>query len=353
MKAYWRAESKRIEAFETRSGWLESRLGEAQAPMIRVLSKQAPAPVEAKPTFDVAAFAASFEAALGKTDGALATLSRCASWTVSREFGCGAERSAAEAWCGSSICGPCAEARASEASGAARTAWSGARVIVADIPLGTQGKLKLPSPTAVLAARDGWARATKLAPETSKLEGLPRAITHPDGLRVFAQPPIGVEGGKIDALAKTLEAALRQLGLKGTTVRAVSKNDAIKRMADAFTLEARRFQETITADLKAHGAFNKASFGWVEHARSRQKDRRALVSGGRDALAVTEPRGPSLEPNACPTHGAGCAETASVVRNAKGVVVSRAKPMGAKPTRQAFATLVTTKPQPAKIRKAG
>lgn len=358
MKPYWRAESKRIEAFETRSGWLESRLGEAwQAPVLRVVPRATTAPeIEKKvePTFDAAGFAASFEAALGVGDGALMTLSRCAAWTVAREFGCGAERSAAKGWCGSSICGPCAEARATEAASAARARWSDARVIVADIPLGVTGKLKLPAPAAVLAARDGWARATKQAPETAKLEGLPRAITHPDGLRVFAQPPVGVEGAKVDALAKTLEAAMRQVGLKDTVVRVVSRDQAAKRLADALTLEARRFQETVTADLRARGRFSSASIGWVEHARSRQKDaRRALVSGGRDALPVSEPRGPALEPTTCPTHGAGCAETAAVVRDAKGVVVSRAKPLAAKPTRQAFAALVTTKPQAAKVRKAG
>lgn len=356
MKPYWRAESKRCEAFETRSGWLESRLGEAwQAPRLRVLPQAAPAaPIEVKPTFDAARFAASFEAALGSGDGGLTTLSRCASWTVAREFGCGAEREAATGWCGSSICGPCAEARAGEAASAARTRWSDARVIVADIPLGVMGKLRLPSPTAVLAARDGWARATKLATDTATIEGLPRAITHPDGLRVFAQPPVGVEGARLDAIAKALETALRQVGLKDTVVRAVSRDEAARRLRDALTLEARRFQETITADLRAHGDFATASIGWVEHARSRQKDaRRAIISGGRDALPVAETRGPALQPTACPTHGAGCAEAAAIVRDAAGVVVTRAKPMGAAPTRQAFAALVTTKKQAARLRKAG
>ncbi|MCO5168588.1 MAG: hypothetical protein M9894_19790 [Planctomycetes bacterium] len=331
MKPYWRAESRRFEAFEATHGWIESRVGEAwlersapvvEAPRLRVLAA-APPPA---PAFDAGRFARAFEGALAASDAALAALARCGAWSISRGFRCGGERPAAP-WCGSPLCAPCAEARGREAARAAREAWP-ATILVADVPLGPPGRQKLPTAEEVVRARDGFARAARRL----DVEGLARAVVTPDGVRLFAPAPAS------EALtAGALERLLRQGGLAEATVAAVGRDEAAARLEDALTLEARRFRDAVTFDQR-QGDDARFAARWVAQARARQREaRRAVVAGGKGALPV--PSGVGTAPAACPAHGAGCAEAAAIVRDAAGQVAHRAAPLGARPTRQAFVRL--------------
>ncbi len=340
MQPYWRAESRRTEAFETTHGWIESRVGEAwlerkeavvDAPRLRVL----PRPVPAAPAFDAGAFAAAFEAALGASDAALASIARCGAFTISRGYGCGTERRATPGWCGSPVCFPCAEARAQAAGAVARGRWPDAPIVVADVFYGATGGTALPTAEQVVGARDAFARAARRL----DLEGLARAVVTPDGVRFFAASA-GADGALV---ARALERLLREAGLEGATVTAVDRREATKRLEDAITLEARRFRQAVIHDQKHEqraGGGAKRAARWVSLARKRHKDaRRATIAGGRGALPVPDARGPALDPAGCPTHGASCADTATIVRDAGGEVILRGKPLGARPTRQTFAKL--------------
>lgn len=336
MQPYWRAESRRIEAYEATNGWIDSRVGEAwlerkepvvDAPRLRVLPRPAPA----APEFDAGAFAAAFEAALGASDAALAPIARCAAFSISRGFRCGAERRATPGWCGSPVCFPCAESRAEAAARVARDRWPEATILVADVFYGATGGTALPTAQQVVEARDAFARAARRL----EVEGLARAIVTPDGVRFFAASPDG-EGALV---ARALERLLRDAGMKGATVGAVDRREATKRLEDAITLEARRFRQTVTFDQRAGGGAKRAA-RWVAQARKRHKDaRRATVAGGRGGLPVPEGRGPVIDAAGCPTHGAGCAGAATIVRDARGEVIFRGEPLGARPTRQTFAKL--------------
>ncbi|MBX3472256.1 MAG: hypothetical protein KF878_35845, partial [Planctomycetes bacterium] len=239
MKPYWRAESRRFEAFETTHGWIDSRVGAAwfersapvvQEPRLRVLAPTPPA----APTFDAARFARAFEAALAPGDAALAALARCGAGSIARGFRCGSERAVAP-WCGSPLCAPCAGARAQEAGRVARQDWSATTILVADAPLRAKGPL--PAPAEVVRARDGFARAARRL----EVEGLARAVVTPDGVRFFAAAP----AGDAALTATALERLLRKDGVDAT-VAAVGRDEAARRLEDALTLEARRFRDAVT-----------------------------------------------------------------------------------------------------------
>ncbi len=351
MQPYWRAESRRIEAYEATHGWIESRVGEAwerkevavDAPRLRVLERPKPA----APEFDIGAFAAAFEAALGASDGALAPIARCTSFGISRGFSCGAERRATPGWCGSPVCVPCAEARAGAAGRTARERWPDAPILVADVFQGATGGTALPTAQQVVEARDAFARAARRL----EIEGLARAAVTPDGVRFFAASP----AGDATLVARALERLLREGGMKGAVVGAVTRREAIQRLEEAITLEARRFRQTVTFDQRSGEGARRAS-RWVSQARKRHKDaRRATIAGGRGALPVPGGSAPVIEPAGCPTHGSGCADVATIVRDAGGAELLRAKPLGARPTRQTFAKLAEQAAAQGqkKVRKAG
>lgn len=347
MKPYWRAESRRFEAFETTHGWIDSRVGaawfERSAPVVQEARLRVLAPTPpAAPTFDAARFARAFEAALAPGDSALAALARCGAGSIARGFRCGSERAVAP-WCGSPLCAPCAGARAQEAGRVARQDWSATTILVADAPLRAKGPL--PAPDEVVRARDGFARAARRL----EVEGLARAVVTPDGVRFFAAAP----AGDAALTATALERLLRKDGVDAT-VAAVGRDEAARRLEDALTLEARRFRDAVTADQQAadpQTADPQAAGRWVARARDRQREaRRAIVAGGRAALPV--PSGAPSTPATCPTHGAGCAEATAIVRDAAGQVVHRGKPLGARPTRQAIGKLFDAAPAAA-ARRAG
>lgn len=355
MQPYWRAESRRIENYEATHGWIESRVGAAwfeqgevavDAPRLRVLTPPTPM-TPAEPAFEAGRFAAAFEGALGEADAALAPIARCAAFSVSRGFRCGTERRATPGWCGSPVCVPCAEARAAAAGRVARDRWPDAPILVTDVSVGASGRTTLPTAQQVVEARDGFARAARRL----ELEGLARAIVTPDGVRFFAASP----AGEATLVARALERLLHEAGLAGAVVGAVGRVEAIERLDEAITLEARRFRQTVTFDLRGGGDARSAG-RWVAQARKRHKDaRRATIAGGRGALPVPEGRGATIDPAVCPTHGAGCAEAAAIVRDAAGEVLLRARPLSARPTRQTLAKLAEQAATSArkKLRAAG
>lgn len=342
MKAYWRAASRRIEEREARD-WLQpTSQRPAAMPRIAVLSAEFSGAedtlIVSRPQFDTDFFAYAFERALGRTDDALATIARCEAWTISRAFACGAERAATDGWCGSPLCGPCAEVRAEEAARAARARWPEV-VFTVDIPIGVAGKRTLPTPEEVVLARDAWARAAKASEaEVGRVDGLPRAIVTPDGVLLFVQPPIGLGDDRANDVARTLEAAAQAAGHSQTVVRAATRDEAARALADALTLEARRFRETVTFD-RVSGETDVAG-RWVEHARARHADlRRPTVIGSRESLPVPDARGVSLQPHVCPDHADGCEQAATIVRDTAGRVLLEAPPLAARPTRQAFTAI--------------
>jgi hypothetical protein len=349
MKPYWRAESRRFEEYEARIGWLESRVGEAWTGRFvpkaaTPTSVAAPEIVEAGPApapgVDWTTFAASFEAALGEADAALRAVARCASTRLGRAFGCGAERGLGDGFCGSAVCPTCAEARTAAAHEAAR-GWP-SFVLVADLPIKARA-WRLPAQAKVVAAREAWSKAG--AP--FGVEALPRAVTSTEGVRLFA----AIEDKDADVVARSIEKAVGKRHA-GATVRAVPRDQARDLLAEALTIEARRFAELVEQDLRQGEDLARKATRWVSAARARQGDaRRATVSGGKAGLRVPDGK-PTFAPATCPTHGAGCAEVGSVIRSHAGEPLSHGKPLPARPTRQAVAKVALAPAAPAKTRAA-
>ncbi|RMG13762.1 MAG: hypothetical protein D6731_11560, partial [Planctomycetota bacterium] len=257
-------------------------------------------------------FAIAYEEAVvreakGAEREALLRLARCGRLGIVRRFVCGAERPAAEAWCGHPFCPACAQADAAHAAQSLRRRWGDSgRVLHVHIPIRSPGGPALPSRSAVAAVRDAWvaiSRRVAAASGLPRLEGLPRMVVHPGGVTQIVRLPWRSRGGRLEdvaerSLARAVERTARHVGLRGVAATAVSATEGERRLVAAMTREAELFREAVAADLErlaalprsagdaTHDAALRATARrWVGWVRARKREaRRKLILGSKDAL---------------------------------------------------------------------